>query len=214
MNENLERRYLDTRSQLTARATETEGSDGKRAGGYAALHNSESFDLGGFVEVLAQGAFSRSKHAVESGEINVFLFWQHDSDIILASTRSGTLTLTEDEKGLAFEFDTDGLTEQQRKTLARGDLQVSFGFYVREQTWVELADGTYKRTIHDLDLTEISLVTYPAYGATNVAMRSLEAFKAEKPVTEEVADQVTEEKVEDRSRENELQLRLRLANLS
>lgn len=218
MNENLERRYLDNRSQLTTRAREAEDSDGKRGGGYAALYSSESFDLGGFTEVLAPGAFARSLEAINAGETNAFLFWQHDSNTILASTRSGTLTLSEDETGLAFEFDTDGLTEQQAKTLKRGDLQVSFGFYVRSDAWAELPNGSYKRTINDLDLTEVSLVTYPAYGQTNVAMRSLDAFKAERSnveetVAEEVVETVEEEVREDFTNQNELALRLRLANI-
>lgn len=209
MSENLERRYVATASQLSIRSEAGE-TEAKRAGGYAALFNSESEDLGGFIEVLAPGAFDRSLAAVQAGQANVFCFYQHNSDIILASTRSGTLTLRSDDTGLAFEFDTDGMTEQQRKTLARGDLQVSFGFYVREQTWAELTDGTFKRTVADLDLTEVSLVTYPAYSATTVAMRSLEAFKAQATPKVEIVEEQAFDMREVRLRQ--LDARVRLAN--
>jgi len=176
--ENLERRFLAGSTVNTAKAS-TENSDGKRAGGYAALYNSESGDLGGFVEVIAPGAFTRSLASVATGDLNAFLFWQHDSKDILASTRSSTLVLSEDETGLAFDFDTDGMDEKQRKTLARGDLQVSFGFKTVKDQWEEREDGTILRTILDLDLIETSLVTFPAYSASSVAMRALDAFKAE-----------------------------------
>jgi hypothetical protein len=208
MTKAIEHRYLATGSANLATRAEGEG-DGSRAGGYAALHNSESQDLGGFVEVLAPGAFSRSLAAVAAGEANVFAFWQHDSSTILASTRSNTLTLSEDETGLAFDFDTDGMTDQQRKALARGDLQVSFGFYVREEQWSELTDGTFKRTVLDLELTEISLVTYPAYTATTVAIRSLEAFKAQ--ATPEVETDLIQNDGQHEARLRKLVVRERLA---
>lgn len=208
MTDNLERRYLDARSQLNLRADQVEGEDGKRGGGYAALYNSESFDLGGFTEVLAPGAFARSLAKVADGSANVFLFWQHDSNTILASTRSGSLALTDDDTGLAFDFDVDGLTDQQAKTLKRGDLQVSFGFYIVGQEWSERPDGSFLRTITDLELTEVSLVTYPAYGATTVAMRSLEAFRATTKEPEESVEANEDWKIK---AANEINLRLRLA---
>lgn len=187
--ENLERRYSTPELRFVATAKTTDAAEGKRAGGYAALYNSESYDLGGFKEVLAAGAFSRSLGLIRSGQLNVFLFWQHDTGTILASTRSGTLVLSEDDKGLAFDFDTSGLTEQQKRTLERGDLQVSFGFVVREETKEDIPGKVGRRTITDLDLFEVSLVTYPAYGATTVAVRSWEAFmeaqKVEQTPTEE-----------------------------
>ena len=175
--DNLERRYALPELRFVTTAKTDETTEATRAGGYAALYNSASYDLGGFTEVLAPGAFTRSIDAIHAGRQNVFLFWQHDTGAILASTRSGTLVLSEDETGLKFDFDTSGLTEQQAKTLARGDLQVSFGFMVREDIKEEFPGTTGIRTITDLDLFEVSLVTYPAYGATTVAMRSWEAFK-------------------------------------
>lgn len=196
--DNLERRYALPELRFVTTAKTDESTEATRAGGYAALYNSASYDLGGFTEVLAPGAFTRSIDAIHAGRQNVFLFWQHDTGAILASTRSGTLVLSEDETGLKFDFDTSGLTEQQSKTLARGDLQVSFGFMVREDTKEELPGTIGVRTITDLDLFEVSLVTYPAYGATSVAMRSWEAFKearnseaeiiSEEPAPEEFDD--------------------------
>jgi HK97 family phage prohead protease len=177
----LERR---TYGQPETRAVRADIADGKTAGGYAALYNSPSEILGDFREVLAPGAFDESLRKVAAGEANVYLFWQHDHADILASTQSGTLRLFGDDLGLRFEFDIDGLDEKQRKTLARKDLQVSFGFYTHRDAWEDKADGVFVRTVFELELTEVSLVTYPAYSATSVALRSRDAWVAERNAVE------------------------------
>ena len=190
------------------------GDQPSRIEGHAAVFNSASHDLGGFREFISPGAFQRSLDAAAAGDYRIHAVWSHDMSQPLGSTGGGKLALEEDDVGLRFSLDPKRLTPAQLDAVADGDIRMSFGFIVREQTWVEKDDGAYERTLHDVDLIEISPVVSPAYPDTTAALRSLDAFKAEKPVIEEVAEQVTEEKVEDRSRENELQLRLRLANLS
>lgn len=196
-NTTIERRSFAATDPLISLRADIQ--DGKRAGGYAAVYRSESVDLGGFTEVLAPGAFKRSLDAVEAGEAQVYLFWQHNSGEPLASTRSETLTLREDQTGLAFEFELDGLDDKQRKAIKRGDLQVSFGFRALADTWEERADGTYLRTVTDLELSEVSLVTYPAYGSTTVALRSRDAWLESQSTDETI--QALEEEV---NREDEL----------
>jgi HK97 family phage prohead protease len=173
---------LETRnyalSGLEVRAADSDGSG--KAAGYAAVFNSESFDLGGFIEVIAPGAFARSLTRAASGDINIFALWSHDNSIPLGSTGAGKLRLSEDERGLAFELDTKRFTPAQLDALADNELRMSFGFMVREQEWRELEDGTYVRTLKDVELTEVSFVINPAYPDTNAAKRSLDDWREQR----------------------------------
>lgn len=151
----------------------------KRATGYAAVFNSDSHDLGGFIERIAPGAFTRSLQEASQGLVNIHALWSHDSSQPLGSTRSGKLVLREDERGLTFDLDVSRFNAAQRGALEDQDLQMSFGFRVREQIWKDNDDGTVTRTLIDLDLVEVSFVVNPAYPATDAALRSLDKWQAE-----------------------------------
>lgn len=150
------------------RALDTE--DGSiRIGGYAATFNKEATGLN-FREVIAPGAFTRT---LQTGN-PVFLLVNHDmGELPLAATQSGTLQLSEDKVGLRMEADLDPSNPRAAEVasaLRRGDVnKMSFAFTVAEggQTREE---GL--RTLTDLDLYEVSIVTLPAYDSTSVGMRS------------------------------------------
>lgn len=143
--------------------------------GYAAVFDSDSVDLGGFVERIAPGAFKRS---ISSSDAMIHAFWNHDSAIPLGSTRSGKLALAEDGKGLHFKLDTARLTPPQLDAIADGDMRMSFGFSVPKggDTWEERG-GSVLRTLNDVTLLEVSPVSMPAYPATSVALRSLDGWQ-------------------------------------
>lgn len=140
--------------------------------GYAALFDSRSVNLGGFTEVIQAGAFSRAL----SGESPIFAYWNHNSDFVLGSTRSNTLQLSEDSKGLRFRLDASRLTEQQLAAVRDGDMRMSFGFAVPRGGDAWNADYT-ERTLTEVDLHEVSPVSQPAYEDTSAALRSLEDAK-------------------------------------
>ncbi len=173
--------------EIRAKTDDQEG----RATGYAAVFNSDSHDLGGFVERISPGAFAASLRAVAAGETNVYALWAHKDDQPLGSTASGKLILSEDAHGLAFSMDTARMNAMQLDALRDGDLRMSFGFRVREDSWRELDDGTIERTLIAVELFEVSFVISPAYPATEAAMRSLETWRAAK-----VEEAVEEEKPE------------------
>lgn len=164
----------------------------KMATGIAAPFNSNSFQMesfgGAFVERIAEGAFTRSLREAANGEANIYALWAHDNSQPLGSTRSKKLTLEETDKGLAFAMDTARMSEMQRSALEDGDTQMSFGFRVREEKWRELEDGTFERTLIDVELLEISFVINPAYPATDAALRSLDSWKSTQIVAEPVPD--------------------------
>ena len=141
---------------------------GRRLEGYAATFNAEA-RIGGFTETIAPGAF----RALGS---DILALLDHDPGKVLGRTRSGTLRLHEDGKGLAFSLDLPD-TQAGRDVLAlaeRGDLGgMSFGFTVPKggESW----QGT-RRTLRSVSLAEISVVSaWPAYEGTEIALRSREA---------------------------------------
>lgn len=139
---------------------------GRRIEGYAATFGAEA-RIGSFVETIAPGAFRASL----AGDVLALL--DHDAGKVLGRTKSGTLRLSEDARGLAFSLDLPD-TAAGRDVLAlaaRGDLGgMSFGFTV--PTGGEAWRGE-RRTLRAVDLKEISVVSaWPAYPDTSLALRA------------------------------------------
>lgn len=141
--------------------------------GHAAVFDSLSEDLGGFREMIEPGAFD--------GVLNddVRALFNHDPNMILARTKSGTLRLAVTDKGLEYRFSAPETTagKDLMVMLKRGDVdQSSFGFRVSDDTW-EKRDGEVVRIIKSFErLFDVSPVTYPAYPETDVAQREYRAF--------------------------------------
>ena len=150
------------------RAVATE--DGSlKISGYAATFNNEATGLN-FREVIAPGAFKRTLQ----GDNPIFLLVNHDMEQLpLASTRSGTLVLTEDSVGLRMDATLDPLNPRAAElasALSRGDVdKMSFAFTVAPGGDTR-SEGL--RTLTDLDLYEVSVVNLPAYDATSVGLRT------------------------------------------
>lgn len=156
--------------------------------GYASVFNSDSEDLGGFVEQIAPEAFD----AVLATSPDVRCYVNHDSNMLLGRTVSGTLTLRTDSKGLYYECLMPD-TQLGRDTLVlaeRGDVnQSSFGFIVdsapgSERWYDEAGKETskyigVKRVIHKVSrLFDVSPVQQaPAYPGATVQARSLAEAK-------------------------------------
>lgn len=155
-----------------------EGDAKQKIKGHAAAFNSMSRDLGGFYEVIAPGAFSKSL-----ANADVRALFNHDPNIILGRNKSGTLTLSEDDTGLYFEIDppdTQLIRDMVMSPIARGDVsQCSFGFRTVTDRW-EKRDGKTVRTLVEVEIFDVSPVVYPAYDSTDVAVRSMpKTFEAE-----------------------------------
>lgn len=143
--------------------------------GYAAKFGVRSENLGGFVELIAPAAFDRALREAH----DVRLLINHDG-VPLARSTSGTLRLSVDAIGLRIEAD---LPETQAGhdigvSTERGDIdQMSFAFRTLGDEW-NFAVDPVERTLTDLELLDVSVVTFPAYPQTEVALRSLEAARA------------------------------------
>lgn len=141
-------------------------ASGRTLTGYAAVFGTET-RMGSFTERIAPGAFSKS---LASGR-DILALLDHRADVLLGRTASGTLKLTEDAKGLAFELRLPD-TQAGRDLVAlaeRGDLGgMSFGFIAEDEEW----NGN-TRELRQVDLREVSVIqAFPAYSETEISLRN------------------------------------------
>jgi len=148
--------------------------DGMTFSGYAAVFNSDSEPLP-FIERIAPGAFAKSLKARN----NIRMYMNHDSSMLLATTRAKTLRLQEDSKGLHVDADLPDTTigRDLSVLMQRKDVDsMSFGFTVPQggDRW---SDDGMRRELTQIKLFEVSVVTgFPAYAATSASVRSLDAL--------------------------------------
>lgn len=138
--------------------------------GHAAVFDKLSKEMWGFREKIAPGAFSDVLND------DVRALFNHDPNIVLGRTKSKTLTLEEDKRGLKTIISPPN-TQQARDlivSIKRGDIsQMSFAFSVESETWEEKKDKSIVRTINKYKrLYDVSPVTYPAYPQTDVKARA------------------------------------------
>lgn len=141
------------------------------ATGYAAVFNTLSQNLGGFVEQVAPGAFAQTLT-----QQDVRALFNHDPNHVLGRMGSASLRMVEDEKGLAYEIDLpDTNTGRDVATLLerRDVVGSSFGFNVISDAWSETAEGFPLRTLNAVSLRDVGPVTFPAYTSSEAALRSL-----------------------------------------
>jgi uncharacterized protein len=148
-------------------------SSAKKLGGYAAVFDSPSEDLGGFTEYIRKGAFSES---LQDRADDILMAWAHDLSKPIASRNAGSLTLREDNTGLAFEAalnDTSWARDAYEAIQSGAISKVSFMFRVRPggETW-QREGGKDIRIVTAARLFEISPVAFPAYSDTSVVARS------------------------------------------
>lgn len=148
--------------------------DQGRLVGYAARFNSMSQDLGGFVETIQPGAFTRTLKDAD----NVMALYGHDDKQVLGRVGAGTLRLSEDDSGLRYELDLPDTTlgSDLGKMVRRGDVTgASFGFHIKDQKW-DHSQAPARRELLDVVLLEISITAFPAYPQTSVTKRLMRQF--------------------------------------
>ena len=149
---------------------------------------------GKFVEQIEPGAFRASLERSE----NVDLLLNHDKSMVYASTKDGSLKLTEDSIGLRAEA---VLTDAEMIRKARsGEFRGwSFGMYVGDSAMEERAEGIPRRHVKSLNMFEVSLIDksrIPCYVGTSVECRSDGEILAELRYSEEEPEIVEEERSE------------------
>lgn len=159
------------RSDLTPPSESDQGGN-KTVMGYAALFNTRTEIWKGFFEEIAPGAFTE---AIPLSDVRALI--NHDANLLLGRTKSGTLKIAEDNQGLLFELQLPDSRTDLLELIKRGDIdQCSFAFTIKEEKWTDLGNGQELRTILKVDkIFDVTLATYPAYAdATFTLSRSTE----------------------------------------
>ena len=162
--------------KLQTRADNNE-TDEMKIEGYFVVFNSETELYDGMYEEISDKAFQN----IDLSDIRALA--DHDTAKVLGRTKSNTLSLTVDDKGLYGEItinknDTEAVNLYER--VKRSDIdQCSFGFNILNEQMEQRSDGTTKWTITEIELFEVSVVTFPAYSDTAVEARSAQIKQLE-----------------------------------
>ena len=163
---------MQVRSVATDFDIRSTAGGGQTLVGHAALFMSPTVIYGMWREQIAPRAFRKSIK-----ESDVRALFNHDTNIVLGRNKAGTLRLSEDEDGLAYEIDLPD-TQAARDlwtSIDRGDIsQSSFAFETIKETR-EAADPDTTElpliTIREAKLYDVSPVVFPAYEDTDVSAR-------------------------------------------
>jgi HK97 family phage prohead protease len=142
--------------------------------GTATVFNS-SYDMGWYDEEMTSDVFA-------SADMNdVVALFNHDANMVLARTKSGTLKLKITVSAMEYEFEAPNTTlgNDLLEMVKRGDVyQSSFAFSVEKEDWQENMGGKPKRIIRSIKkVYDVSPVTYPANPDTMVAKRSYDELQ-------------------------------------
>ena len=144
--------------------------ESRTVSGYAIVFNSDSNDLGGFIERINPDAL---EGVIERSDVLCLLNHNEDKGVLARSKQGeGSLTLEIDEIGLKYTFEAPNtaLGDELLEGLRRGDISTSsFAFTVGKDTWSKMENGGYLRTINTInELFDVSPVYRAAYDATSV----------------------------------------------
>lgn len=147
-------------------------TDEKVIEGYFVVYDTPTQLWSGYYEQIDRNAFN------DCLDNDIRALFDHDSSKVLGRTKSKTLTIKSDEKGLygaikLNQNDTEAMNLYER--VKRGDIdQCSFGFFIEDSDIETRNDGGYIETIKRANLLEVSVVTFPAYESTSVSARKQE----------------------------------------
>lgn len=130
-----------------------------------------SDDMGGWFERFKRGAFKECLARADE----IVSLRDHDMARLLGRRSAGTARFTDTDEGVMMECDVPDVTyaRDMMVSLERKDLKgMSCGFWHTTADWTDLPDGKVIRVITKADLFDGSVVTWPAYPDTSIAVRS------------------------------------------
>lgn len=160
-------------------------NDNRHIEGYAIVFNSLSNDLGGFREIIEQGAIT--DELIKNSDILCLMNHDIKKGVLARSYQGrGSLKLEIDEHGLHYSFEAPktALGDEVLEGIRRGDIsKCSFAFVCGEDVWdKDEKTGEYIRHVKKIkNLYDVSLVYHPAYDETEVKAdtRGLDELKAQ-----------------------------------
>ena len=154
-------------------------------------------NLGYFDEIIERGALDKADLK------DVRFLVNHDTTKLpLARSRNNnsnsTMQMQVDDEGMTIRvnLDTENNTEAKNlySAIKRGDVTgMSFMFSIDSEEWEGLETEHPTRHIKEIGrVLEVSAVTFPAYEATEIAARDIEALESAKATLESVRSQSLE----------------------
>lgn len=189
MNPRIEERRDLTLATAGVQLRAAGDSGGRQFAGHAAVFNSRAA-IGnpltwGFYEEIAPGAFTKT---LAEGDARFLV--DHDTRLVVSRVSAGSLRLAQDTVGLAVDADLDERLSYVGDLVINLDNRnvtgMSFGFRTVKDDWetvsVETTGGDKAeaelRVIREVQLFEVSAVTFPAYEDTDAGLRSVGAALA------------------------------------
>jgi HK97 family phage prohead protease len=155
---------LDTAGLAPRDVRADDGGAGPQLRGHAIVFNQRSVNLGGFVEIIRPAAADR----MESEKPDLLALWNHDSSLPLGRSTAGTLRYRKVTRGVSVEIDPPKWAGAQVESVDRRDVKgMSFGFIAISDDW-HLEDRIVVREVLDMDVFEVSPVSFPAYPQTDI----------------------------------------------
>ena len=143
--------------------------DDRFLAGYFVVYDEFTELWNGFFEKIEKRAIDKNLNK------DIKCLFNHDTAIVLGRTGNQTVELKSDDKGLFAKVKINKNDSQAMDILARverGDINsCSFGFSINKEEVKTDENGDTRVSISDLELYEISVVTFPAYASTNVEAR-------------------------------------------
>lgn len=168
----LDMRFDFGRAPVTQRVDDNTSAD-KQLRGHSIVFNKKSVDMG-FLEIIRPRAGDR----LMAEKPDLRALWNHDSSITLARHSSGTLRYEKVTRGIAVEIDPPRWAHGHVESVERRDITgQSFGFFTLEDDW-HLEDGYPVREIFDMEVIEVSVVSFPAYPDTDIKVVNGDARSA------------------------------------
>jgi HK97 family phage prohead protease len=171
--------------ELEVRSFESYSYDGAMLEGYAAVFDVVSRNLGGFVESLAPSAFDRALR--DGADVRALI--NHEPARILGRTTARTLKLSKDGKGLrvSIKLPRTSYAADLAEMVKRGDVTgMSFSFRPLDARWEGKRNGLDHQRIYDVELRDVSAVTFPVYEQTSLTLRSLAEHNAKRATDAEL----------------------------
>ncbi|MCH7396568.1 HK97 family phage prohead protease [Belliella sp. DSM 107340] len=167
----------------------SEVEESKYIEGYGLRFNSESKDLGGFKEIIEPTAINEN---TQMDDVVALLNHNHNYVLARKSNDTDTLQLEIDSEGLKYKFEVDNeisyVKDLYRNIQKKNINKSSFAFYLPSdgsgERWEKIGNQYYRYITQFAKISDVSVVTNPAYDNTSSMVRSFEEIKKDLDKTE------------------------------
>lgn len=171
-----ERRAIYQEVHRSRSVVERDDSSQREIRGYPIVFDKQSVDLGGFREYIRPSAADR----IFTDNLDVRALVDHDSARIIGRRSAGTIVLNADKRGVHVAIDPGKTTAARDiyESVSRRDVTGgSFAFRTLEDDWYLTDDGTAIRDVLDMVVSEVSVVSFPAYPDTSITAGARGSFR-------------------------------------